>query len=682
LVRISTEDSRIRSNMDAQQVVATLLEVQRQVQLLQQGAVTNAQTMATMQGAVAAMQANQGGEGPRDRDHNNETKMNHGAGKSLQPAQWAGDDDHMSFQEFSAEFTNFANALNPGSKHILDQATRVKGVIDLQLDLMDQPLVEGLAEALDGEVYRQLYKSTKKEARRVVHNAGSGNGLQAWLNLNNAYAPRSATDAAVAMKRVMYPVRVKTEDKMPIELQKWLADLLEFEQRFHPMDDTSKRCGLQMLLPETMWQNRMAGQQYESFDHLLKHVKDLVGDRTLAAMKTRPASHHQGPQPMDIGQFDESGSADLNAVWGKGKGGKGKGAAGWGPPAWEQPQKSDKGKGKGKGKKGDKGKGKGKDVQCWTCSGWGHRSNQCPSGDHHAGGKGVNEVGEEAQGGAPDEGTTTADGEENEEEPAWLGALQDIPEAFKVVQPKKVKWSPMNVYYVNYNRNPTTTTTTTTTPTTRPKVYPRRYLLGPRWPKGPQKEDYNQFSLLEDAEEEEQDDGSCELMVVTTKTDTHKWMKVTTIIDSGAVEHVLPEAWVPAIHMEASPGSRAGKRYLSATGQEIPNMGQKKLTVKTKEGQMRGIVFQVAPVRKPLVSVAKMCEAGNDVVLSGKSPHIVNHKTKQVTALRREGKTFVLDLWVRLPQAAVDIDMDIDVEMKDIKHSRVINRTSGLSRPR
>eukprot|EP00972_Heterocapsa_arctica_P108041 15912467-Heterocapsa_arctica.AAC.1 len=62
-------------------------------------------------------------------------------------------------------------------------------------------MVEGLAEALDGEVYRQLSKSTKNEARRVVHNAGSGNGLQAWLNLNNAYAPRSAIHAAVAMKR-------------------------------------------------------------------------------------------------------------------------------------------------------------------------------------------------------------------------------------------------------------------------------------------------------------------------------------------------------------------------------------------------------------------------------------------------------------------------------------------------
>eukprot|EP00972_Heterocapsa_arctica_P069867 10321091-Heterocapsa_arctica.AAC.1 len=70
----------------------------------------------------------------------------------------------MAFQEFSAEFTNFANALNPGPNHILDQATRIKEVIDIHLDLSDQPMVEGLAEALDGEVYRQLDKSTKNEA--------------------------------------------------------------------------------------------------------------------------------------------------------------------------------------------------------------------------------------------------------------------------------------------------------------------------------------------------------------------------------------------------------------------------------------------------------------------------------------------------------------------------------------
>jgi hypothetical protein len=104
--------------------------------------------------------------------------------------------------------------------------------------------------------------------------------------------------------------------------------------------------------------------------------------------------------------------------------------------------------------------------------------------------------------------------------------------------------------------------------------------------------------------------------------------------------------------MVESPGSRAGKRYLSATGEAIANMGQKSLFSKTREGQARNITFQVAPVRKPLISVAKMADAGNDIFLTADKPHIVNRATGQSTALRREGKTFILDLWVRHPASA------------------------------
>jgi len=126
---------------------------------------------------------------------------------------------------------------------------------------------------------------------------------------------------------------------------------------------------------------------------------------------------------------------------------------------------------------------------------------------------------------------------------------------------------------------------------------------------------------------------------------------VSAIIDSGAVEHVLPPNCLPRVRMTESAGSKTGKRYLSATGEAIPNMGQKILYGKTREGQPRNITFQVAPVRKPLISVARMGDAGNDVHLTDK-PHIRNRLTGQVTALRREGKTFILDLWIRHPTSA------------------------------
>jgi hypothetical protein len=155
------------------------------------------------------------------------------------------------------------------------------------------------------------------------------------------------------------------------------------------------------------------------------------------------------------------------------------------------------------------------------------------------------------------------------------------------------------------------------------------------------------FSILEDADDDESegDDDDGEIYIVTEAA-ASCYTKVSAIIDSGAVEHVLPPSFLPRVRMTESPGSKAGKRYLSATGEAIPNLGQKVLYGKTREGQPRNITFQIAPVRKPLISVAKMGDAGNDVNLTDK-PHIRNRVTGQVTALRREGKTFILDLWVR-----------------------------------
>ena len=655
--------------MTAEQVIFNINELQQAVQQLQQGANNSITAMANMQAAVAGLQATaqayEGiGRGSADGGH---VKLNHHAAKGLHPAPWKGEEDVIPFQEFSAEVLNYACALNANASDIMDQAARHSGNIDPFVDI--ECSTPGLAEAIDGELYRQLYKSTRGEARRVVHNAGRGNGLQAWLNLNTHYAPRSATDAAVAMKKVMYPVRVKNEDKMSIELQKWLADLLEFEQRFHNVDDTSKRCGLQALLPETMWTNRMAGQQYPSFDALLKHVKDIVGDRTISAGKEKkPANSsasHGGAIPMDIGQVEEGSHQDFNTavedtaqkyLMAMGYMGKGKGQADWGQP---------KGKGKGKDQKGGwskgkgKAKGKGKEKQCWTCGGWGHIAAHC---GNNFGGKGVNEVSEED----PHDETLHAHNEPHEEEPAWLGQLADAQE-WKAPSSRKTFRQPSANYRNdpntagnninnnnnsridfslarNINNNNNNNSTVNFNPARINLHNPKNFSY---LAKG--------IFTLEDADNEDADshaDDDGDIMVVTEKTGTEAWTKVSAIIDSGAVEHVLPEGWLPTVPLESSPGSRSGKKYLSATGQEIPNKGQKKVIGKTREGQSRGIVFQVAPVRKALISAAKMNEAGNDVNLRGDSPHILNLKTNQVTALRKEGKTYVLDLWVKTSAAS------------------------------
>jgi hypothetical protein len=179
--------------LSAEQATAQLTEVQRLIAELQLGAAgqaqtittmaaTNAQTLATMQSALAAnaatlanVQANMG-DGGRDRGDrgNNETRINHTAAKGLAPREWIGEKDPVSFSEFSAEFMNYACAMNAGAKHLLDQAARNLEPIDIMLDLRQEPFIDGLAEILDVEFYRQLFKVTKGESRIIVQNAGHG----------------------------------------------------------------------------------------------------------------------------------------------------------------------------------------------------------------------------------------------------------------------------------------------------------------------------------------------------------------------------------------------------------------------------------------------------------------------------------------------------------------------------
>ena len=63
--------------------------------------------------------------------------------------------------------------------------------------------------------------------------------------------------------------------------------------------------------------------------------------------------------------------------------------------------------------------------------------------------------------------------------------------------------------------------------------------------------------------------------------------------------------------------------------------------------------WTVCEVQRPLISVAKMVEAGNKVYLEDKNPRVVNCKTGQATALRKQNGVFVLDLWVRTRAKAV-----------------------------
>ena len=92
--------------------------------------------------------------------------------------------------------------------------------------------------------------------------------------------------------------------------------------------------------------------------------------------------------------------------------------------------------------------------------------------------------------------------------------------------------------------------------------------------------------------------------------------------------------------------SRAGLTYRSASGEPISNLGQ--TTVRFSNGEHRRchVPFQLANVERPLVSVARLVDAGNRVYFGPTGGYIAHLATGRKLPRVREGNSYVLDMEV------------------------------------
>ena len=93
------------------------------------------------------------------------------------------------------------------------------------------------------------------------------------------------------------------------------------------------------------------------------------------------------------------------------------------------------------------------------------------------------------------------------------------------------------------------------------------------------------------------------------------------VIDSGAAETVLPTDWFTGHELKETEESRGGQFYVCAGGKEIPNYGERTLTLSTLDwSSVRNMTFQATDVTKALGFVSKIVANGNKVVFdeSGK----------------------------------------------------------------
>ena len=165
---------------------------------------------------------------------------------------------------------------------------------------------------------------------------------------------------------------------------------------------------------------------------------------------------------------------------------------------------------------------------------------------------------------------------------------------------------------------------------------------------------YDEVHFFDDDEELEKDGkfpGELPNMSQSYKSEGEKWngqnwIKVRSVVDSGASAPVAPPSMAPNVPVEPSPGSRRGQKYASASKHKIKNLGQQKLKACTENGSFTEVLFQIADVSRPLVSVSGICEMGNRVVFGKGGGVVQNLRTGRQTPFYRQNGIYVLDMWL------------------------------------
>lgn len=565
----------------------------------------------------------------------------------------------MAMQSFSSEAHQF-----------LGWAENLGAEIDSDVDITDdqKPLCERL--------YFVLAQMTTGEAFDLVRNAPELNGAEAWRRLCKRYGGKTTGKRVHLTRRCVNPPKVKKLAEALSMVEKWESCVRRLSVDYkETMSDGLKSGILLEMMPgevtEIMMQRIDEHDSYtEVKDSLMRYVEtkqDFGGQApmdvgTLQGPQREtpgggPRHDHASCEHACDGQYP--GQPEELHVMGKGGGKGGKGefsgycnkCGEWGHRARECPQQE----------------------VCYYCGAAGHRVAQCPAKDAdmrakggQPKGKGWNK-GEGYKGGWSKGGPSYSSpwkggGGKNQgqwgkgwgkgpgkgwssngtyglwsEEPdnnAWalplFGLALDAPPAMKDFHPVPKPGMPQRF-----------------TAEWRPLQVQNRF---------------SALCTLEEQEEvdvEEPDevplaalfDPELELLHIPESTE---WVKIESVVDSGAAESVQPANMVPWVPMVESEGSRRGQTYTSAGGERLPNLGEKKLSVLTPDGRPASARYQCADVTRALSAVSQMCDQGNRVVFEQHGGYLENLHDGTQTHFKRVNNVYIMELYVEKPCEAAE----------------------------
>ena len=99
----------------------------------------------------------------------------------------------------------------------------------------------------------------------------------------------------------------------------------------------------------------------------------------------------------------------------------------------------------------------------------------------------------------------------------------------------------------------------------------------------------------------------------------------------------MPRSLFPEIGIRATERSKNGQGFKRPRGEHTLNYGQQVMSVKAPEGFVRKSTWEVADVRRPLVSASHIIKAGNDLLIGKDEAFLVNRKKEEKSMLRKEG---------------------------------------------
>ena len=85
--------------------------------------------------------------------------------------------------------------------------------------------------------------------------------------------------------------------------------------------------------------------------------------------------------------------------------------------------------------------------------------------------------------------------------------------------------------------------------------------------------------------------------------------------------------------------------YVAANNARLPNEGQSRLKFMSAEGVVASILFQIAAINKPLVSVSKLVDEGYEVIFTTAESYILHRETGKKIQMKRERGVFVVDAY-------------------------------------